>query len=96
VQGDQLFRPVDFAVAQDGSLFITDWVDRSYNIHGKGRIWRLRKTVAPSIPAVVPPPAAWLPLSTAEQRARSLFRTNGLALPIDSALGLQTKTYATS
>ncbi len=86
VQGDQLFRPVDFAVAQDGSLFITDWVDRSYNIHGKGRIWRLRKTVGPSIPAVVPPPAAWLPLSTAEQRARSLFRTNGLATPIDSDL----------
>ncbi|PQO46130.1 PVC-type heme-binding CxxCH protein [Blastopirellula marina] len=41
VQGDHNFRPVDFAIAPDGSLYFTDWVDRSYPVHGKGRIWRL-------------------------------------------------------
>ena len=42
VQGDQEFRPVDLSIAPDGSLFFTDWVDRSYPVHGRGRIWRLR------------------------------------------------------
>ncbi len=37
VQGDHLFRPVDFALASDGSLFFTDWVNRSYPVHGQGR-----------------------------------------------------------
>lgn len=41
VEGGDDFRPVDFAVAPDGSLYFTDWVDRSYNVHGKGRVWRL-------------------------------------------------------
>ena len=38
VQGDHLFRPVDFALASDGSLFFTDWVNRSYPVYGQGRI----------------------------------------------------------
>ena len=42
VQGDDDFRPVDFAVGADGSLYFTDWVDSSYNVHGRGRVWRLR------------------------------------------------------
>ena len=42
VQGDQEFRPVDASPAPDGSLLITDWVDRSYPVHGRGRLWRLR------------------------------------------------------
>ena len=46
VQGDSFFRPVDMAVAPDGSIFITDWVDRSYPVHGKGRLWRLSKRPA--------------------------------------------------
>lgn len=41
VQGDVNFRPVDFAVAPDGSVYFTDWVDRSYPVHQKGRLWRL-------------------------------------------------------
>ena len=39
--GDQ-FRPVGIGLAPDGSIFITDWVDRSYELHGKGRLWRIR------------------------------------------------------
>lgn len=42
VTGDQNFRPVGLAMAPDGSLFMSDWVDKSYPIHGKGRIWHLR------------------------------------------------------
>jgi putative membrane-bound dehydrogenase-like protein len=42
VTGGEDFRPVAIAQAPDGSLFFTDWVDKSYDLHGKGRIWRLR------------------------------------------------------
>ena len=63
VQGDHQFRPVDFAVAPDGSLYFTDWVDRSYPVHGKGRIWRLSWKTEP--------PEGSLPeLSHDEERAR--------------------------
>ncbi|MEM8946227.1 MAG: PVC-type heme-binding CxxCH protein [Planctomycetota bacterium] len=41
VQGDSDFRPTGCAVAPDGSLYFADWVDHSYPVHGKGRIWRL-------------------------------------------------------
>ncbi|MDA0591006.1 MAG: HEAT repeat domain-containing protein [Planctomycetota bacterium] len=66
VQGDENFRPVDFAVAPDGSIFFTDWVDRSYPVHGKGRIWKLSlKSGAPQAPA-------FPPLSDAEKLAAKL------------------------
>ncbi len=42
VTGGQDFRPVGIAVAPDGSLVISDWVDKSYAVHGKGRVWRVR------------------------------------------------------
>ena len=41
VQGEGDFRPTGMAVAPDGSLYFADWVDRSYPVHGKGRLWRL-------------------------------------------------------
>ncbi len=41
VVGDENFRPVGIAAAPDGSLFVSDWVDRSYKLHGKGRVWRI-------------------------------------------------------
>ncbi|HZZ73802.1 MAG TPA: PVC-type heme-binding CxxCH protein, partial [Pirellulales bacterium] len=49
VEGDEHFRPVGLAIAPDGSLYFTDWVDKSYPVHGKGRVWRLSW--------VKPPPA---------------------------------------
>lgn len=42
IKGGDNFRPVGMAQAPDGSIFITDWVDRSYELHGKGRVWRIR------------------------------------------------------
>ena len=41
VTGGDDFRPVAIAVAPDGSLYVSDWVDRSYAVHGKGRIWHI-------------------------------------------------------
>jgi putative membrane-bound dehydrogenase-like protein len=39
---NEAFCPVNMAAGPDGSLYITDWADRtSYPVHGKGRIWRL-------------------------------------------------------
>lgn len=40
-QGGAEFRPVAFAVAPDGALYVTDWVKRSYELHGFGRVWRI-------------------------------------------------------
>ena len=41
VQGDESFRPVGIAIAPDGSVYFSDWVDVSYNVHSQGRLWRL-------------------------------------------------------
>ncbi len=41
LMGNQNFRPVGLALAPDGSLLMSDWVDKSYPLHGKGRVWRL-------------------------------------------------------
>lgn len=64
VQGDEDFRPVDLAVAPSGDVYFTDWVDKSYPLHGKGRLWRLRKK--PDAAAVA---TEFPPLSDAERRA---------------------------
>ena len=45
ISGGENFRPVGIALAPDGSLFISDWVDKSYEVHGKGRIWHLRASL---------------------------------------------------
>ena len=43
VIGGDNFRPVGMAEGPDGSIYFSDWVDRSYPLHGKGRVWRLSK-----------------------------------------------------
>ncbi len=49
LRGGENFRPVGIVMAPDGSLVLSDWVDRSYPVHGKGRIWRVRPK-GPSVP----------------------------------------------
>ncbi|HVY69159.1 MAG TPA: PVC-type heme-binding CxxCH protein, partial [Verrucomicrobiae bacterium] len=40
-EGDENFRPVAITTTPDGVIYLTDWVDKSYPVHGKGRLWRL-------------------------------------------------------
>lgn len=47
VRGGEDFRPVGIVLAPDGSLVVSDWVDKSYPVHGKGRLWRIRSKEAP-------------------------------------------------
>lgn len=42
VRGGENFRPVGIVTAPDGSLYVSDWVDKSYPVHGKGALWRIR------------------------------------------------------
>ncbi len=49
VTGDENFRPVGIATAPDGSLFISDWVLKDYEIHRHGRLWRLSAVSPPSV-----------------------------------------------
>jgi putative membrane-bound dehydrogenase-like protein len=39
--GGENFRPVGIALAPNGSLFVSDWVDKSYTLHGKGAVWQI-------------------------------------------------------
>jgi hypothetical protein len=41
VTGGEDFRPASIAIAPDRSLYFTDWVSKAYEVHGKGRIWRV-------------------------------------------------------
>jgi putative membrane-bound dehydrogenase-like protein len=52
VTGGESFRPVGIAMDKLGNLWVTDWVDKSYNVHGKGRIWRVRAKERPKTPVV--------------------------------------------
>ena len=49
VTGGENFRPVGLALAPDGSLYFSDWVDKSYQLHGKGRVWRLSAKNPPKL-----------------------------------------------
>lgn len=69
VQGDENFRPVDLAAAPNGDLYFTDWVDKSYPLHGKGRLWRLKRKADVAAVAMEFPP-----LSDRERRAESARR----------------------
>ncbi len=74
VTGGENFRPVGIAQSPDGSLYISDWVDKSYDLHGKGAIWHLR-AAAPAARAVVDKltePLEHTDLATRRSTARSL------------------------
>lgn len=74
VQGDADFRPVGLAIAPDGALVFSDWVDRSYPVHRQGRLWRL----VPD-PKQIAKSHAFPPLSADELRANQLRRQPDVA-----------------
>jgi putative membrane-bound dehydrogenase-like protein len=41
VLGGNDFRPVGLTTGPDGSLYVSDWVSASYQLHGLGRIWKI-------------------------------------------------------
>lgn len=42
MKGGEDYRPVGIAIDPNGALIVSDWVKRSYPLHGHGRIWRHR------------------------------------------------------
>jgi putative heme-binding domain-containing protein len=51
IGGDLNFRPVGIGANKGGTLFVSDWASASYELPGKGKIWRLQ----PKRPAAVSP-----------------------------------------
>jgi len=41
LRGGDFFRPVCMAPGPDNSFYFTDWVFSSYELHGRGRLWKL-------------------------------------------------------
>lgn len=59
VSGSNHFRPVHFSYnAEATELYFTDWVLRSYPVHGSGRVWRIKFKepidLTPTKPTVYP------------------------------------------
>lgn len=52
IRGGEYFRPVGIALAPDGSCVMSDWCDKSYPVHGKGRIWRVSASTSEQKPVV--------------------------------------------
>jgi putative membrane-bound dehydrogenase-like protein len=87
VRGGEDFRPVGIAPAPDGSLYISDWVDKSYPVHGKGRIWRLRMKTPPKDDGLRPSQVSGLEPS----RLRSLLAHPNQAIRMAAGDGLLAK-----
>ncbi|MBI5396360.1 MAG: HEAT repeat domain-containing protein [Verrucomicrobia bacterium] len=87
VHGGQWFRPVSIVAAPDGAIYITDWVDQSYPVHGKGRIWRLaaKRGVEVARPDAPGRPAAPNP---AAERMQRLLKANSPARARELLAGL--------
>ena len=77
VQGDADFRPVGLAKCPDGSLYVTDWVDRSYPVHGRGRLWQLKRSHTD--------PANVLPQSEREIEAASVASSTSVPRMLEAA-----------
>jgi putative membrane-bound dehydrogenase-like protein len=76
IQGTKDFYPSGLAVAPDGSLFLTDWGSRSYELHGKGAVWQVKWKDAKPAPRPKDPKEALLSADrkTREAAARELAK----------------------
>ncbi len=78
VEGTGDFRPVDLAVAPDGSVYFTDWVLARYAVHGRGRVWRIARRKPDHSSS--PPPVRSLDRGRREQAVRAaLAGRDGIA-----------------
>jgi putative membrane-bound dehydrogenase-like protein len=77
IQGDNDFHPSGLTVAPDGSLYVTDWGSKSYELHGKGAVWRVRWKEPKPAPRPKEPKEALLSSNrkTREAAARELVKT---------------------
>lgn len=77
VQGGKDFYPSGLAVAPGGSLFVSDWGSKSYELHGKGAVWHVRWKDAPPVKRPAGPKEAVLSYDrkTREAAARELAKT---------------------
>ena len=41
LRGGEYFRPTCIAQGSDGAFYLCDWVFSSYELHGRGRLWKL-------------------------------------------------------
>ncbi len=84
IRGGDHFRPTCIAAQSGTTFYLTDWVFGSYELHGKGRIWRL---------TIDPQAADWLgemslePANEAATLAESL-RTGKAERSVDDLLKL--------
>ncbi|MFO0798471.1 MAG: PVC-type heme-binding CxxCH protein [Gemmataceae bacterium] len=58
VQGGADFHPSGLTTAPDGSLFVSDWGSKDYNLHGKGAVWHVRWKDAKPAPRPADPKLA--------------------------------------
>lgn len=82
VVGDNEFRPVGLAVAPDGTVLVSDWVSASYELHGLGRIWRIRPRDAA---ATGLPPRPSAPATALRSRHRVLREAAARTLVTENA-----------
>jgi putative heme-binding domain-containing protein len=80
IVGGENFRPVGIALAPDGSFYISDWVLADYNLHGKGRVWRVR--ASEESPKPFSSSADWVAINSPRQVERRLAARR-LAISID-------------
>jgi putative membrane-bound dehydrogenase-like protein len=76
VQGGPAFHPSGLATAPDGSLFVSDWGSKDYNLHGKGAVWHVRWKDAKPAPRPADPKQALTSLHrpARDAAARALAR----------------------
>lgn len=74
IKGGEDFRPVGIAIGPNGSLYVSDWVKRSYELHGHGRVWKISpvKPVATAAAESIVERFASIDRSTSQQAAVDL------------------------
>ena len=87
IKGDEDYRPVGIDIDPTGAIIVSDWVKRSYPLHGHGRVWRHRSVESSPRPATDDP---WATLRDSNHRLRLEQTIDRLATTADSVETLKT------